>query len=168
MAVSKLASKTTALFSFGIMATLFIETPYLSLVVIIIGIIWFTPFQLKKPWIYDLLFGIFLVFIAIGALFEISSFWIFTTLALILFAYDLNSSVIRTMGIEENKTLQEIENRHLLRSTITIFIGVGIAAAAVNTEIESNFGQLFFLGLLLIISLNFTIGAIQNLYKNPQ
>lgn len=168
MTISLAVSKTTALISAAIIAFQFLgSSPVLSLGAIAIGIIWLTADRLQIPLIYDVLTAIFLLLVATGALFEIPPVWIFAALALFLSAYDLNAGVIRTSGIEENETLKHIENRHLLRTTLTIFMGVGIAAAAIIAEIKTNFAQLFFLGLLLFIGLNFTIGIIQNLHKTP-
>ena len=133
---------------------------YISLVVILLGILWIIGNWRSWAWLTGIVFTLHTLVAAAGFLFTIESISLLSGMLFALFAWDLDALTHRYRHADLVKNQTAFIIRHLLRLLLVGSIGLVLATVALTAQIELGFGWLVLLAAIAVIGLSYGIGYL--------
>lgn len=98
--------------------------------ILVLGAIWLLAIQQNWDWVSSAMLPLAVIVAAFGLYLKLPTGWMFAGGLFALFAWDLSDFRARMRGVVKDDNTRKMEQRHLLRVTILILLGLGLASVA--------------------------------------
>jgi hypothetical protein len=130
--------------------------------ILLVGLLWLTEPWHKGRWVATLALLLFPTIAGVGILLGISSFWLLTSVVILLVAWDLDHFWHYLADAPDTRDETELTTRHLRRLGFVAVSGWLLGIVALNVQIRLNFVLTLALAIVIVIALS---GAIRQMRR---
>lgn len=133
--------------------------------ILLLGVLWLAQSWHGQRWLPTLALLLLILAALMGAFFNLSSFWLLTSLVAALIAWDLDYFSSTLDDAPDIRDEASLKRRHFQRLGIVAGLGWLMGVAALNVRFTFGFSLTLLLGLVLIASLG---GAIRHIRREQE
>ena len=122
--------------------------------IVIVGLFWLAEPRHGLRWVATLSLLFFTAAAVVGVLLKLSTFWLLSSLVMLLAAWDLSHFFRYLDDVADVRNEAELTRDHLKRLGIVAGLGWFLGATALAVRLTFDFGWALALGLVVVVSLS--------------